>query len=393
MSAQAKLSSRQRGFLLGRGYLVVRSLLDQAVLARIRDRLDGLVRVTVAAWANDPSLDTTEACVVADFDPADPGFAPCHQHPLLADAASLVLGDPWHVRSLDLRAPIPGAGEQGLHPDYAERRTEGPWQTLSAMWCVTPFTRDSGPLWVIPGPVALRHVQLHACGPPRPDGAFRPRLTDRLGLLRWIAVNDAGGGRRGTRATVSAELWEVLAAGWAIPRQRGRDLGGSLNLNLLVSRGDERLVVRVHRSSVSPARLEATQHARQQLDAAGVPCSALVVARDGVRWARAAGRLVEVERYIPYDGRMHTPPRLARGLPRLGRVHALLAGAEVSPAGRSVEFANHIEPGAVLSGTRAGTSWCTVTSGMTTSSSKARPWCLSRTSPSWPNGPASTTWP
>jgi ectoine hydroxylase-related dioxygenase (phytanoyl-CoA dioxygenase family) len=151
VAAQAKLSSRQRGFLLGRGYLVVRSLLDQAVLARIRDRLDGLVRVTVAAWANDPSLDTTEACVVAEFDPADPGFAPCHQHPLLADAASLVLGDPWHVRSLDLRAPIPGAGEQGLHPDYAERRTEGPWQTLSAMWCVTPFTRDSGPLRVIPG--------------------------------------------------------------------------------------------------------------------------------------------------------------------------------------------------------------------------------------------------
>jgi len=69
----------------------------------------------------------------------------------------------------------------------------------------------------------------------------------------------------------------------AIPRQRGRDLGGSLNLNLLVSRGDERLVVRVHRPSVSRARPEAIQHARQQLDAAGVPCSALVVARDGAR--------------------------------------------------------------------------------------------------------------
>jgi hypothetical protein len=50
-------------------------------------------------------------------------------------------------------------------------------------------------------------------------------------------VDHAGGGRRGTRATVSAELWEVLAAGWAIPRQCGRDLGGSLNLNLLVPRG------------------------------------------------------------------------------------------------------------------------------------------------------------
>jgi ectoine hydroxylase-related dioxygenase (phytanoyl-CoA dioxygenase family) len=151
MAAKAQLSARQRRFLWDQGYLVVRSLLDQAVLTSIRDRLEELVRQTVAAWADEPSLDTTEGCVVANFDPADPCFAPCHQHPLLADAAATVLGDPWYVHSLDLRAPIPGAGEQGLHQDNGERRTGGPWQTLSAMWCVTPFTRDSGPLRVIPG--------------------------------------------------------------------------------------------------------------------------------------------------------------------------------------------------------------------------------------------------
>jgi ectoine hydroxylase-related dioxygenase (phytanoyl-CoA dioxygenase family) len=147
----AKLNSRQRRFIQDQGYLVVRSLLDQALLTRIRNRLEGLVRQTVAEWADEPSLDTTEGCVVAELDVADPDFAPCHQHPLLADAAATVLGDTWHVQNLDLRAPIPGSGEQGLHPDYAERRTEGPWQTLAAMWCVTPFTRDSGPLRVIPG--------------------------------------------------------------------------------------------------------------------------------------------------------------------------------------------------------------------------------------------------
>src|SRR5258708_39842076 len=81
---------------------------------------------------------------------------------------------------------------------------------------------------------------------------------------------DAGGGRRGPGAVVSREPWEVLAARWAIPRRQGRDLGGSLNLNLLVSRGGEQLVVRVHRPSVSPARLEAIEAARDRLDAAGV---------------------------------------------------------------------------------------------------------------------------
>jgi Ser/Thr protein kinase RdoA (MazF antagonist) len=167
-------------------------------------------------------------------------------------------------------------------------------------------------------------------------------------------VNDAGGGRRGTRAAVSQELWEVLTARYAIPRQQGRDLGGSLNLNLLAGRGGEQLVVRVHRPSVSAARLEDIQQVRDRLDAAGVPCSALVPAGDGARWARAAGRLVEVERFIPHAGTMITPLRLARGLPILGRVHALLTGVDVSAAGRAVEFANQIEPDCVLVGTRAG---------------------------------------
>jgi Ser/Thr protein kinase RdoA (MazF antagonist) len=168
------------------------------------------------------------------------------------------------------------------------------------------------------------------------------------------SVDDAGGGRRGLRAVVSAELWEVLAARWAIPRQCGRDLGGSLNLNLLVSRGADQLVVRVHRPSVGRARLEAIQAVRDRLDAAGVPCSALVPARDGARWALAGDRLVEMERFIGHDGVMNTPGRLARGLPLLGRLHVVLAGIKVSAEGRAVAFANHIEPGRVLAGTRAG---------------------------------------
>ncbi|HLX48644.1 MAG TPA: phytanoyl-CoA dioxygenase family protein [Streptosporangiaceae bacterium] len=175
MAAQAKLSAQQRRFLLGQGYLVVRSLLDETAITPARSRLAELVRQTVAAWADNPSLDTDEACVMASFDVADPDFTDFHQHPLLADAATLVLGDAWHVRSLDLRAPIPGAGEQGLHPDYADRRAGETWRTLSAMWCITPFTRDSGPLRVIPGshlraepPIDMEHGYATGMGP-HPD--------------------------------------------------------------------------------------------------------------------------------------------------------------------------------------------------------------------------------
>jgi ectoine hydroxylase-related dioxygenase (phytanoyl-CoA dioxygenase family) len=177
VAARTRLTPRQRRFLQDQGYLVVRSLLDPGDLARIRGRLEELVRQTVAAWADEPSLDTSEGCVVANFDVTDPDFVTCHRQPLLADAATLVLGDPWHVRDLDLRAPIPGCGEQGLHPDYGEegRRIGEPWQTLSAMWCITPFTRDSGPLRVIPGshlrrepPIDMEHGYATGMGP-HPD--------------------------------------------------------------------------------------------------------------------------------------------------------------------------------------------------------------------------------
>ena len=69
----------------------------------------------------------------------------------MAEAATVVLGPDWYRSGLGVRVPLPGCGHQGLHPDFQQRRTDGPWQTLSAMWCITAFTLDNGPLRVIPG--------------------------------------------------------------------------------------------------------------------------------------------------------------------------------------------------------------------------------------------------
>jgi hypothetical protein len=44
MAAKAQLSARQRRFLWDQGYLVMRSLLDQAVLTSVRDRLEEWLR-------------------------------------------------------------------------------------------------------------------------------------------------------------------------------------------------------------------------------------------------------------------------------------------------------------------------------------------------------------
>jgi hypothetical protein len=151
MATPTRLTLRQRRSLTNDGYLLVRSLLEGGELARIAARLDEHVRHTVAAWAEEPSLDTCEGCVLTRFELDDPGLAPCSRHPLVADAAATVLADGWRLQAIELRAPIPGCGHQGLHTDFDERGTRTTWRGLSAMWCISKFTRDNGPLRVIPG--------------------------------------------------------------------------------------------------------------------------------------------------------------------------------------------------------------------------------------------------
>jgi phytanoyl-CoA dioxygenase PhyH len=147
------LIAGQRESLERDGYLLVPSLLDQIVLAPMRARLDELVCQTLVAWDADLDQDVEERGVVhANLGLPDPDFAPCREHPLLAEAAVAVLGPDWHLGGLELRAPLPGCGHQGLHPDYFPgHRTRGPWRSLSAMWCISAFTPDNGPLRVIPG--------------------------------------------------------------------------------------------------------------------------------------------------------------------------------------------------------------------------------------------------
>jgi ectoine hydroxylase-related dioxygenase (phytanoyl-CoA dioxygenase family) len=154
------LSAQQRESLERDGYLLMPSLLDETDLGPIASRLEKLVRQTVAAWDADPGRAAAEqverGVVRVKLDRADPDFAPCCQHPLLSAAAAAVLGDTWYLAALSLRAPLPGCGHQGLHPDFEERRIAGLWQTLSAMWCITAFTSDNGPLRVIPGSHRVR---------------------------------------------------------------------------------------------------------------------------------------------------------------------------------------------------------------------------------------------
>ena len=159
MAGQAELTSRQRRSLAEDGYLLVPAVLAADVVAALAARLDELARAIIAerdaaiGEQGEQGEQWEEAGVVrVRLDPADPEYAPLVRQPLLLSAAYAVIGPGCRVDGLGLRAPLPGCGHQGLHPDFFPgHSTSGPWQVLAAMWCITGFTRDNGPLRVIPG--------------------------------------------------------------------------------------------------------------------------------------------------------------------------------------------------------------------------------------------------
>jgi Ser/Thr protein kinase RdoA (MazF antagonist) len=177
-------------------------------------------------------------------------------------------------------------------------------------------------------------------------------MSEGLGMSR----DDAGNGLRGLRAVPTPGLFELFRERYGLDcRDEARDLGGSSNLNLLLSTSSERYVARVYRPYVSASRLDAIQLVRRELAQGGVPCAEAIPTREGEPWTVIDGRRVEVEPYIESDGAMDSWERLEWGLPWLGRIHSLLRGVTVGPDGETPLFANHIEPFDTLAWTLRGT--------------------------------------
>jgi Ser/Thr protein kinase RdoA (MazF antagonist) len=169
-------------------------------------------------------------------------------------------------------------------------------------------------------------------------------------------VDDAAGGRRGTRATVSAELPRFLRAHWGVrPAGTEPDLGGSSNLNLLVTDDRSLQVARVYRPFVTGQRVAALQAVRRHLASHGIPCAEPIPARGGRGWELFQGRAVEVEPYVATLAAMNTLPRVRTGLPVLGRIHALLQAFQAGPAAAAPRFANYVPADGLAEAVAAGT--------------------------------------
>ena len=134
-------------------------------------------------------------------------------------------------------------------------------------------------------------------------------------------MDDAAAGQRGTRAIASADLEGFLRTHWGVRPAAAPDLGGSVNLNLLVTDGRSPRVARVYRPFVTGQRVAALQAVRRHLASHGVPCAGPIPALDGRGWETFHGRVVEVEPFVAAPAAMHTLARVRTGLAVLGRIH------------------------------------------------------------------------
>lgn len=166
-----------------------------------------------------------------------------------------------------------------------------------------------------------------------------------------------GGRDRDGRLTASDALVAELCRSFGLdPPAAWSDLGGSWTTNLRLDwPSRDPLVVRLHRGSTSPARLAAVQAARQAVAAAGIPTIVAIPASDGAPFVVPGnGRPAELERYVRWNQRMNTAPRLEAGFAVLGRVHDALRTSRIPAAASATDYANHLHSEQAVAATRRG---------------------------------------
>ncbi len=167
-------------------------------------------------------------------------------------------------------------------------------------------------------------------------------------------VDDAGGGRRGLKPTLSSDIAQAVADTWGCDVQGAAPLGGSTGLNLLAAIDGRLLVVRVHRAHVTAARVEALQLAREAAARAGVPTAIGIRGRRGERCITVGSSVIEVEAFIASEKKMDSLARIRAAMPMLARLHDGLESADLPDAARDVSFANYVSARDMESRTAAG---------------------------------------
>lgn len=147
----ATLTPQQRADLDEQGFTVFQNVIDPVWLAVLRDAFE---QITAAEGENAGKEVSQMAGVrrLADLVNKGEVFDRIYTHPLVLAAAHHVIGRPFKLHSINGHDPLPGHGQQALHPDWGGARPDPTvFHVMNSLWLLDDISPENGATRIVPG--------------------------------------------------------------------------------------------------------------------------------------------------------------------------------------------------------------------------------------------------
>lgn len=145
------LTPQQRAELDEQGYTVFPNVIDATWLASLRDAFEQITAVE-GENAGKEVNQVPGIRRLADLVNKGTMFDGIYTHPLVLAAAHRVIGRPFKLHSINGHDPLPGHGQQALHPDWGGNRPDPTiFHVMNSLWLLDDMGPDNGATRIVPG--------------------------------------------------------------------------------------------------------------------------------------------------------------------------------------------------------------------------------------------------
>jgi len=145
------LTSQQREQLDTLGYVIFYNVIDPAWLEALRAKFEEL-SAEEGDKAGSEVGQMNGVRRLADLVNKGEVFDRIYTNPLVLAAANHLINRPFKLHSLNGHDPLPGYGQQALHPDWGgERGGLEVCCVINSMWMLDDFAKENGATRVVPG--------------------------------------------------------------------------------------------------------------------------------------------------------------------------------------------------------------------------------------------------
>lgn len=145
------LTPAQQAELDTQGFTVFPNVIDPAWLAALREAFEAIT----AAEGENAGKEVNQVAGVrrlADLVNKGEVFDRIYTHPLVLAAARHVIGRPFKLHSINGHDPLPGHGQQALHPDWGgERPDPTVFHVMNSLWLLDDVSPENGATRIVPG--------------------------------------------------------------------------------------------------------------------------------------------------------------------------------------------------------------------------------------------------